>query len=116
VHVAGLPTTVFPEVLHRGNLLRGGPLDSEPPSLANRCPPDLLPAGRAKHHQALPLQSKPAQAANGDRLDLLNATNSYFANTASEIAHNHMTCDLFVFTQGLGTRTQQCKNLLRWLT
>jgi protein transport protein SEC24 len=54
---------------------------------------------------------QPKQANTADRLDLMNATNPYFANTASELAHNHITCDLFVFTQGVGTKAQQYKNL-----
>lgn len=54
---------------------------------------------------------QPKQAQSADRLDLMNATNPYFANTAAELAHNHITCDLFVFTQGLGARAQQYKNL-----
>lgn len=40
-------------------------------------------------------------------MDLVNSTNIYFSNTASELAHMQMTCDLFVFTHGKG----QYKNL-----
>lgn len=54
---------------------------------------------------------QPKQATTTDRLDLMNSTNPYFANTASELAHNHITCDLFIFTQGVGTKAQQYKNL-----
>lgn len=28
-----------------------------------------------------------------------------------EMGHQHITCDLFVFTQGVGTKAQQYKNL-----
>jgi protein transport protein SEC24 len=53
---------------------------------------------------------QPKAATTTDRLDLVNASNPYFANTASEIAHTHVTCDLFVFTHG-GSKAQQYKNL-----
>jgi hypothetical protein len=42
-----------------------------------------------------------------ERLDLVNSTNPYFANTASELAHLQLSCDLFVFTHG----KNQYKNL-----
>lgn len=42
-----------------------------------------------------------------DRLDLVNSTNPYFANTASELGHLNLSCDLFVFTHG----KNQYKNL-----
>lgn len=35
-----------------------------------------------------------------ERLDLVNSTNSYFVNTASELAHMQLSCDLFIFTNG----------------
>ena len=47
-----------------------------------------------------------AKAGNSaDRTDLVNATNPYFANTAMELAHAQITCDLFIFTHG--SRNQQ---------
>lgn len=52
----------------------------------------------------------PKAATTTDRLDLMNPTNPYFSNTATELAHNHITCDLFIFTHG-DKRTQQYKNL-----
>ena len=52
----------------------------------------------------------PKAANQADRLDLVNSTNPYFANTAAELAHIHVTCDLFVFTHG-GPKAQQYKNL-----
>lgn len=42
-----------------------------------------------------------------ERLDLVNSTNSYFANTGSELAHCQISCDLFIFTHG----KNQYKNL-----
>ncbi len=42
-----------------------------------------------------------------ERIDLVNSTNPYFANTASELAHMHMSCDLYIFTHG----KNQYKNL-----
>lgn len=35
-----------------------------------------------------------------ERTDLVNPTNSYFANTGSELAHTQISCDLFIFTHG----------------
>jgi len=35
-----------------------------------------------------------------ERIDLVNSTNQYFANTATELAHMHMSCDLYIFTHG----------------
>lgn len=52
----------------------------------------------------------PKAANQPDRVDLVNATNPYFANTAAELAHTHITCDLFVFTHG-GSKAVQYKNL-----
>ena len=42
-----------------------------------------------------------------ERFDLVNSTNVYFSNTASELAHMQMSVDLFVFTHG----KNQYKNL-----
>ena len=42
-----------------------------------------------------------------ERIDLVNPTNPYFANTASELGHMHMSCDLYIFTHG----KNQYKNL-----
>lgn len=42
-----------------------------------------------------------------ERIDLVNSTNPYFSNTASELGHMHMSCDLFIFTHG----KNQYKNL-----
>lgn len=35
-----------------------------------------------------------------ERIDLVNSTNPYFANTGSDLAHMHMSVDLYVFTHG----------------
>jgi protein transport protein SEC24 len=48
----------------------------------------------------------PKAGNSADRTDLVNATNPYFANTASELAHSQITCDLFIFSHG-GSRNQQ---------
>ncbi|CDW76512.1 sec23 sec24 trunk domain containing protein [Stylonychia lemnae] len=42
-----------------------------------------------------------------ERIDLVNSTNPYFANTGTELGHLHMSCDLFIFTHG----KNQYKNL-----
>ena len=42
----------------------------------------------------------PKAGNTGDRTDLVNASNPYFANTAMELAHSQITCDLFIFTHG----------------
>jgi hypothetical protein len=47
------------------------------------------------------------QPVTTDRLDLLNPTNAYFANTGSELAHSQISVDLFIFTHG----KNQYKNL-----
>lgn len=47
----------------------------------------------------------PKAGNSADRTDLVNATNPYFANTASELAHSQITCDLFIFSHG--SRNQQ---------
>jgi hypothetical protein len=35
-----------------------------------------------------------------ERIDLVNSTNPYFGNTGHDLAHMHMSCDLFIFTHG----------------
>ena len=42
-----------------------------------------------------------------ERIDLVNSTNPFFANTGSELAHSQISCDLFIFTHG----KNQYKNL-----
>jgi protein transport protein SEC24 len=42
-----------------------------------------------------------------ERIDLVNSTNPYFANTGSDLAHMHMSVDLYVLTHG----KNQYKNL-----
>lgn len=42
-----------------------------------------------------------------ERIDLVNSTNPYFSNTGTELAHMHLSCDLFIFTHG----KNQYKNL-----
>lgn len=42
-----------------------------------------------------------------ERIDLVNSSNPYFANTGTELAHMHMSCDLYIFTHG----KNQYKNL-----
>lgn len=54
-----------------------------------------------------PLLAPKTQTNTVERLDLVNSTSPYFANTASELAHLQLSCDLFVFTHG----KNQYKNL-----
>jgi protein transport protein SEC24 len=55
----------------------------------------------------------PKAGNTADRTDLVNPSNPYFANTASELAHTQITCDLFIFTHGSrqGQGQGQYKNL-----
>lgn len=57
----------------------------------------------------------PKTANTVDRLDLVNASNPYFINTGSELAHQHITCDLFIFTSpsagNSGIQNSKYKNL-----
>lgn len=42
-----------------------------------------------------------------ERIDLVNSTNTQFSDTGRDLAHNHMSVDLFIFTHG----KNQYKNL-----
>ena len=45
-----------------------------------------------------PMLQVPANGNQPERVDLVNSTNPFFRNSASELAHAQITCDLFVFT------------------
>lgn len=47
-----------------------------------------------------PVLAPKALPNTAERLELVNSTNPYFANTGSDLAHMHMSVDLYVLTHG----------------